>query len=107
MRIPRGPLAVPAFATAAGLALALGWAAYGEARAARVMQAAGDPSARGHFIVGLDFPPEAFHTIRMQAIGRVIEVRGAEVYMMDVEPATLRRFARAYWVREVRAWPGR
>lgn len=107
MKLLSGPLATPIRATAILALLAGAWVAYGEARASRVMGAAGDPSGRGHFIVGLDFAPESFHTVRLQQIGRVIEIRGRDVHMMDVDADKLRLFARAYWVREVRTWPGR
>ena len=55
----------------------------------------------------LRFPPEAFHVTRMQQIGRVIEVRGASVFLMDVRRPAARELARQYWVADVRRWPGR
>lgn len=64
------------------------------------------PGRRGHYEVVIRFAPEAFHVTRMQAIGRLIEVKGASVFLMDVEPADARAIARNYWVRDVRPWQG-
>ncbi len=65
------------------------------------------PAGRVHLAVTLDFPPEAFHLEYFQSLGRLIEVRGETVYLMDVSRQHARALAREYWVREVKLWPGR
>jgi hypothetical protein len=62
--------------------------------------------AKGHYEVVLNFPPEAFHTTRMQAIGRLIEVKGASVFLMDVAAADIGELARNYWIADVKPWSG-
>jgi hypothetical protein len=42
----------------------------------------------------------------MQAIGRLIEVKGHSVFLMDVEPQDLRAMARNYWIVGVARWKG-
>ena len=104
----RHPLLRPIIATTILATMALGWTAWGSRHANRVMGGDLDTAnGKGHFVVTLDFPPESFHTTRLQAIGRVIEVRGSSAYLMDVDYAAMRAFATAYWVCEVRAWQGR
>jgi hypothetical protein len=90
-----------------GLASVLGlWGAWSGRQKLTAEELAG-PGDRLHFEVVLRFPPEAFHVTRMQEIGRVIEVRGASVFLMDVRRAAARELARQYWVADVRRWPGR
>jgi hypothetical protein len=60
-----------------------------------------------HYVVHLKFPPERFHMTRMQESGRLIEVRNADVYMMDVSPNAITGIAREYWVQAIDRWPGR
>jgi len=62
---------------------------------------------RGNYEVVVEFLPEAFHVTRMQAIGRVIEVRGASVFLMDAGRDDIRELARAYWIADVKPWVGR
>jgi hypothetical protein len=97
----------PLVATLALGAVALGWMAWGDRHASRLMGDLAPTAARGHFAVTLDFAPESFHVTRLQAIGRVVEVKDRTIYMMDVRTAAMREFAEFYWVREVAAWPGR
>jgi hypothetical protein len=101
------PMLRPAAATLALCLLAAGWTGWGQFHSRRVMASLPAVSGRANLAVSLDFEPEAFHITRLQAIGRVIEVRGATVYVMDVNTGDMRDFSTAYWVREVRAWPGR
>ena len=61
---------------------------------------------RAHFEVVVNFPPEAFHITRMQAIGRLIEVKGTSVFLMDVERDDAIGIARNYWVADVKPWRG-
>ena len=107
MRALAHPIMRPFAATAALFVIWAGWTVWGERHAARLMEGLSVGSGKTHFMVILDFPPEGFHVTRLQMIGRVIEVKGATVYLMDVDPAAMRDFATAYWVREVRTWPGR
>jgi hypothetical protein len=87
--------------------LAASWTVWGRSHSAALVRAADVGTAKGHYVLTLAFTPEGFHVTRLQAIGRVIEVRGPEIFMMDVDPAALRAAATAYWIREVRQWPGR
>jgi hypothetical protein len=61
-------------------------------------------AAPAAYEIVLAFPPEAFHVTRLQAIGRVIEVKERSVFVRDVPPAEIRRFARNYWVETIRLW---
>lgn len=61
---------------------------------------------RGSYEIVVAFAPEAFHVTRMQAIGRLIEVKGASVFLMDVEAEDARAIARNYWVQDVKPWKG-
>ncbi len=81
------------------------WLSAGGARKLAADEVA--PGARGHYEVVANFAPEAFHVTRMQAIGRLIEVRGTSVFMMDVGADDIRELARAYWIADVRPWAGR
>ncbi|HEV8499993.1 MAG TPA: hypothetical protein VGR63_00355 [Casimicrobiaceae bacterium] len=60
----------------------------------------------GNYAITLDFAPERFHQQRLQDLGRVVEVRGATVYMKDVDPAALTTIARQYWVESIARWNG-
>ncbi len=62
---------------------------------------------RLHLAVTLNFAPEAFHMMLFQSAGRLIEVRGATAYLMDVPVEEARTLARQYWVREIQPWQGR
>ena len=64
------------------------------------------PGTRTHFEVMVKFPPEAFHVTRMQAIGRLIEVKGTSVFLMDVERDDAIELARNYWIADLKPWPG-
>lgn len=64
------------------------------------------PGARAHFEVMVRFPPEGFHITRMQAIGRLIEVKGTSVFLMDVERNDAIELARNYWVAGMKPWRG-
>jgi hypothetical protein len=63
--------------------------------------------ARGNYVIELEFAPERFHLTRLQDAGRVIEVRGRDVYMMDVAARDVAGIAREYWVERIERWPGR
>jgi hypothetical protein len=94
---------------AATLALALayfGYEAWLDAGGARKLAGIEIPSPKGHYELRIAFPPEGFHVTRMQAIGRLIEVKGHSVFLMDVEPPDLRAMARNYWIVGVARWKG-
>jgi hypothetical protein len=94
---------------AATLALALayfGYEAWLDAGGARKLAGIEIPSPKGHYELRIAFPPEGFHVTRMQAIGRLIEVKGHSVFLMDVEPQDLRARARNYWIVGVARWKG-
>lgn len=61
---------------------------------------------RAHFEVLVKFPPEGFHITRMQAIGRLIEVKGTSVFLMDVERDDAIELARNYWIADLKPWRG-
>jgi hypothetical protein len=81
------------------------WLSAGGARKLTDAEIASGP--RGGYEIEVAFAPEGFHVTRMQAIGRVMEVRGASVFVMDAAPADIRELARNYWVVDVRPWAGR
>ena len=64
------------------------------------------PGVRAHFEVLVKFPPEAFHITRMQAIGRLIEVKGTSVFLMDVDRNDAIELARNYWIADLKPWRG-
>lgn len=64
------------------------------------------PGERAHYEVVVAFPPEGFHITRMQAIGRLIEVKGRSVYLMDVGRDDAVELARNYWIDDLRPWRG-
>jgi hypothetical protein len=101
-------LRVPAVATAiVAIALLLAWlfAHVGAQRKLAGLEPLVD--GRAHYRITLDFEPERFHQLRLQDLGRLVEVRGNSVYMMDLSPAAVRRIAGEYWVREIARWEGR
>ena len=63
-------------------------------------------SSRAHYEIIVNFAPEAFHVTRMQAIGRLIEVKGQSVFLMDVDAEDARELARNYWIADVKPWQG-
>ena len=101
-------LRVPAAATAVIVAVLLAWWSASSVAAGRKLAALGPlPDERGHYRITLDFPPERFHQLRLQEAGRLVEVRGSTVHMMDVTPANLRRIAGEHWVDAIARWDGR
>ncbi|MEP7062507.1 MAG: hypothetical protein ABI881_08910 [Betaproteobacteria bacterium] len=61
----------------------------------------------GSYAITLAFAPERFHQQLLQDRGRVVGVDHSTVFMMDVDPKSLRAIAREYWVVEVRRWSPR
>ena len=103
----RSMLRLPLIATALVVAAILAYLGAGEAGAARKLGALGTLPAKSSYAVKLAFPPERFHQLRLQDVGRVVEVKERTVYLMDVTPAALHGIAREYWVDAVDAWAGR
>lgn len=54
--------------------------------------------------VTLGVEPEQFHMAKLQALGRLIEVRGRTAFIVDVARDDARRFARNYWIERVVRW---
>lgn len=100
-------LRIPAIATAVIVAIAIAWWAAATAAGDRKLAAIAIAEPRGNYRITLDFAPERFHQVRLQEAGRLVEVRGDSVVMMDVPPAALRGIAREYWVRAIAPWDGR
>jgi hypothetical protein len=74
----------------------------------RKLRDIGEPTVpRGNYEITLDFAPERFHQLLLQERGRLVEVRGSTVYMMDVTPDALRDIARRYWVESIGRWSGK
>jgi len=84
-----------------------GWAEWSGAQKLPAAKLAQAKSGRMHVTVTLNFAPEAFHMMLFQSVGRLIEVRGATAYLMDVRVEDARSLARQYWVRDIHPWQGR
>lgn len=101
-------LRLPAAATAAIVAVLLAWWTASYLAADRKLAALAPLSeGRGDYRITLDFPPERFHQLRLQEAGRLVEVRGNTVHMMDVAPAELRSIAGEHWVDAIARWDGK
>ena len=99
---------VPLLATAVIAAALLVYWALAYAGGARKLQALEPlPGARANYRITLDFAPERFHQLVLQDKGRLVEVRGNTVFIMDVAPDALRDIARRYWVASIERWSGR
>ena len=102
------PLLRPIAATLLLLLLYAGYNLWLSAGGATKLDASERPAAgaRAHFEVLVNFPPEGFHITRMQEIGRVIEVKGRSVFLMDVERDDAIELARNYWITDLKPWRG-
>jgi hypothetical protein len=82
-----------------------GWLSY---TGAKKLTASEVPTGRpkAHYEIVVNFAPEAFHLTRVQAVGRVIEVRTTSIFVMDVSAADARELARNYWVADIKPWKG-
>ena len=78
------------------------WSGGAKLRAAGLDDAAG----KVHVELVLGIAPEPFHMAIFQDAGRLIAVREASVFMMDVPTDKLRSLAAHYWVRAIRPWAG-
>src|SRR3982750_3467619 len=97
-------LRVPALATAVILAGVLLYMLVTFAGGARKLSQVEPLPERGSYRVMLDFAPERFHQLVLQEKGRLVEVQGNTVYMVDVTAPALRDIAREYWVASVARW---
>ena len=98
-------LRVPALATAIVVALLAAFAITARIGEARKLSGLAQPlPARGSYRITLDFPPERFHQLLLQDLGRLVEVRDSTVLMMDVRPEALAEIARQYWVASIEGW---
>lgn len=101
-------LRTPAVTTAAIAAVLCAWWTASYVAADRKLAALAPlTGVRGNYRITLDFPPERFHQLRLQEAGRMVEVRGNRVHMMDVAPADLRRIAGEHWVDAIAEWDGK
>jgi len=85
--------------------LVVAWQVYLTVRVGSVVApevAAEAASARSLRVdVVLGFPPEQFHTLYLQAYGRISGVEGDTVRLRDVRPESVDLLARIYWVQRV------
>ena len=66
--------------------------------------AAAQKNGRINIHVRLGFPPERFHILKLQDIGRVRSVTGTTVHMAAVDENGIRTLAsRYYWVKHIDA----
>jgi len=54
--------------------------------------------------VTLAVDPEPFHMAKLQALGRVVEMRARTAFIADVAPGDARAFARNYWLERIEPW---
>jgi hypothetical protein len=102
----RSGLLRPVAVTAALLGLWLGYQAWLARVAAEVLPEAllAGPGPRVDLEVVLAVAPEQFHMTRLQALGRVMEVRERTAFIADVDKAEARAFAHAYWIERIAPW---
>ena len=102
----RSPLWRPVLVTLALLAAYAGYETWLTVSGARKMAVDAPHDGKAHFEIVASFAPEAFHLTRIQDIGRVIEVRGSSIFVMDVKASDARALARNYWIAGVKPWKG-
>lgn len=96
----------PVVVTALLIAAYLGYQAWLSRIGAQVLpeSALAGAGARADFQVRLAIEPEQFHMTRLQALGRVMEVRERTAFIADVDKDDARAFARAYWIERIEPW---
>lgn len=96
----------PVVVTLALAALYFGYEAWLSRLGARILPEAvlADARPRVDLVVALAIEPEQFHMAQLQALGRVMEVRGRVAYIADVDKAAARAFARNYWIERIEPW---
>lgn len=90
----------------AGLALYnawLSWAAPGKL-APEVVQAL-SATRTVDLAVELNFPPERFHILTFQTLGRVSGSQENTIELRGIEPKSILRLARYYWVKRITVLP--
>jgi len=97
-------LRIPLVATALIVALMAIYWSYASVAAMHKLGAIGALPGRGDYRVTLDFAPERFHQQRLQARGRLVEVRDRTVFMRDVDADDIHAIAREYWVSAIERW---
>lgn len=102
----RSPLWRPVVVTLGLLCAYAGYETWLTVAGARKLSADTPRDGKAHFEIVANFAPEAFHLTRIQDIGRVIEVRGSSIYVMDVKGSDARALARNYWIAGVKPWKG-
>lgn len=55
--------------------------------------------------VELNFPPERFHILTFQTVGRVTGSKENTVELRGVDPKSILRLARYYWVKRISVLP--
>jgi len=67
-------------------------------RANRIVSEFSADGALPELVISLSLKPEAFHMLRLQRAGRVVNVRDQEVHLRGSSRAKLRDIAKEYWV---------
>lgn len=87
------------------LVLALAWQLYLTIRApSRIDPALAAAVEEGEPLrvsVALDFPPERFHSLKLQAYGHVMGVDENRINLRSVRPESVSALAKIYWVDRV------
>jgi hypothetical protein len=102
----KSPLMRPVAVTLGLLCAYAGYETWLTLSGARKLTADELRDGKAHYEIVANFAPEAFHITRIQDVGRVIEVRGSSIYVMDINPADARLLARNYWIADVKPWKG-
>src|SRR5579864_6245769 len=92
----------PIVVTAVLIVLVAVWSAWlhisGDAKVSPILLRNGD---RKDVVIELRFPPEKFHMLLLQELGRIQSVNGRNIHVLEVSPARIREFARHYWVASI------
>jgi hypothetical protein len=94
-----------AYVLLAGALIYYSWMAYEiPYRIGPGLLAAAQKEGRVNILVRLGFPPERFHILKLQDIGRVRSVTGTTVHMAAVDENGIRTLAaKYYWVKHIDA----
>ncbi|RZU32209.1 hypothetical protein [Blastococcus saxobsidens] len=84
------------------LVLALAWQVYLTVRApgriAPELAVAVEEGQPLRVSVALDFPPERFHSLKLQSYGHVMGVEDNRIHLRSVRPESVAALAKIYWV---------
>ncbi|TFV65576.1 UNVERIFIED_ORG: hypothetical protein E4P37_09765 [Bacillus sp. AZ43] len=87
------------------LVLALAWQLYLTVRApGKIDPGLAEAVEQGEPLrvsVSLDFPPERFHSLKLQSYGHVMGVDGQRINLRSVRPESVSALAKIYWVDRV------